>query len=78
MISPHLPFPVCRYQLKLSGFVFAVNTRTILHYSRMLIIYFEESETGLWRLPFAVNGSLNLSNRPFYSCMPSDLAFEWK
>ena len=62
MISPRLPFTVCHYLVKVSRFVFAINTKIILHYSRnMLIIYFEETWTGLWRLPFAGNESLDLS-----------------
>ena len=41
MISPHLPFTTT--VVDGSSFVFAIKTIIILHNSRMLIIYFEET-----------------------------------
>ena len=43
MISSHLPLTLCRFLVKVSRFVFAINTRIILHYFLMLTIYFEET-----------------------------------
>ena len=44
-----------------SCFGLAIHISIILHHSRIRIIYFEETQTRIWRLPFAVNASLNLS-----------------
>ena len=42
MISPHLLFTVFCFSVKVTSFVLAINTRISLHYSRLLISYFEE------------------------------------
>ena len=43
MISPDLQFTVCRFLVKVSSFVLAINIKIILHHSCILIIYFEET-----------------------------------
>ena len=43
MISPRLPFTVCRFQEMVSSFVLAIHVRIILDHCRERIIYFEEA-----------------------------------
>ena len=47
MISPYSPFNVCRFSVKVNSFVLAINMSIVSHYSRTLIIYFEETLTEI-------------------------------
>ena len=43
MFSPRLPLSVYCFLVMVSSFMFAISTRIILHYSHILIVYFEET-----------------------------------
>ena len=63
MFNFHLPLTVS--SISVSGLAFAFKARTILRYSYLCTRFFEENiDANIWRLPFAVNAILNLSEHP--------------
>ena len=62
--SPYFPFTLYCFYAKISSFmpVFAIGIVRDCFY--LLIFYCEKFSTWVWRLPFAVNVNLNLSNDP--------------
>ena len=50
------------YYLLISSFRSVLSRRIVLGSFYLLIFYFEKFSTWIWRLPFAVNLTLNLSN----------------
>ena len=62
MFSPRLPITVYCFLVMVISFMFTISTTIILHYSRILFIYFEKTWAGIWLFAFHVNVMLNLTS----------------
>ena len=59
-IFPYFPFNRCRLYTKISSFMPVLTIGIVRDCFYLLIFYSEKFSTWVWRLPFAVNGNLNL------------------
>ena len=59
---PHFPFTLYCFYTKISSFMPVLTTGIVRDCFYLLIFYSEKFSTWVWRLPFAVNVNLNLSN----------------
>ena len=59
---PYFSFTVYCFYTKISRFMLVLSTRIVLDCFYLLIFYFEKFSTDVYRLPYAVNVNLNLSN----------------
>ena len=69
-----LRFTVHYLYLKISSFALVLSIKIGLNCFYLHVVYIEKLSTWIWRLPFAVNGTLNLSN--FYPNKEYSLPFE--
>ena len=59
---PHFPFTLYCFYTKISSFMPVLTIGIVRDCFYLLIFYSEKFSTWVWRLPFAVNVNLNLSN----------------
>ena len=60
--SPYFPFTLYCFYTKISSFMPVLTIGIVRDCFYLLIFYSEKFSTWVWRLPFAVNVNLNLSN----------------
>ena len=61
--SPYFPFTLYCFYTKISSFMPILIIGIVPDCFYLLIFYSEKFSTWVWRLPFAVNVNLNLSNK---------------
>ena len=67
MFSPYFPFTFYYLYTKRSSFIPVLTIWIFRDCFYLLIFYSEKFSTWIWRLPFAVNMNLNLSNLSYCS-----------
>ena len=60
--STYFPFTLCWFYTKISSFMPVLTIGVVRDCFYLLIFYSEKFSTWVWRLPFAVNENLSLSN----------------
>ena len=65
--SPYFPFTLYCFYTKISSFMPVLTIGIVRDCFYLLIFYSAKFSTWVWRLPFAVNVNLNLSNRELFT-----------
>ena len=65
--SPYFPFTLYYFYTKRSSFIPVLTIWIFRDCFYLLIFYSEKFLTWVWRLPFAVNVNLNLSNNSYFT-----------